>query len=259
VTRKEQRPLPEQAADRWERLAGEWVPFIRNRLSFYRTEVILPSVMRLAGEVADKRVIDLGCGEGEVTRILTGRGACCEGIDLSPTMIRAAADEARRCGLAIRYHVGDMTDASVLTPESFDLAVSVMSILDAPNGLDAFGAAARLLKPGGELVFITSHPVLERGRWQQDEEGLKSVCLISDYRGSSFIRERISARMDGEVYQFLFCLSEYLNAIANAGLMIVHCEEPSASPEAMERYPSLGRFRKAAPLWAARVRKVDRP
>jgi 2-polyprenyl-3-methyl-5-hydroxy-6-metoxy-1,4-benzoquinol methylase len=51
-----------------------------------------PLMLRLCGDVAGKRVIDVGCGEGRFSRMLAERGAASVGIDPTPG---AARDRAR--------------------------------------------------------------------------------------------------------------------------------------------------------------------
>ena len=45
---------------------------------------ILPHLLALLGDVSGRRVLDAGCGEGYLARILAARGARVTGIDLSP-------------------------------------------------------------------------------------------------------------------------------------------------------------------------------
>lgn len=256
MSKERERPTPQEAAAAWDDLAEEWIPFVREGVSAWRPEVILPSVFRMAGNPTGKRVIDLGCGEGQVTRVFAVRGAECVGVDMAPKLIASAREEAARQGLEIEYVIGDMTDPSAFEAGSFDLAVSVMSILDAPHGLELFAAAAQLLRTGGELVFINFHPVLAHGEWHRDDQGLRTICTIDDYRCPKVVRERISPRLQGEVYQFHYALSETLNALADAGLTLLACEEPTPSAAAMAREPKLRSFLKTAPLWTVRARKV---
>lgn len=249
-------PTAKEAADAWERSAVDWIALVREQKSAWREHVILPAFWRLVGDVSGKRLVDLGCGEGAVTRELTRAGAHCTGVDLTPTLISAAREEAARQGLDITYRLGDMTDPSPFEPGSFDLVVSVMALTEPPNGLDTFAAASRLLKPGGEMVFIIPHPVLERGEWEADDEGLRTACVIRDYYGPAVVLEKVARWFRDEAYQFCFNLSDYLNALAEAGLMILASEEPVPDAAGLEEHPKLRWFLKISPLWAVRARKV---
>jgi len=51
---------------------------------------ILPCLLEFLGDVAGRSVLDAGCGEGYLARVLAGRGARVTGIDLSPRLIEMA-------------------------------------------------------------------------------------------------------------------------------------------------------------------------
>src|ERR671939_531460 len=57
---------------------------------------MLPHLLRLLGEVAGQDVLDAGCGEGYLARILAARGARVTGIDLSPRLVKLAGTKAAR-------------------------------------------------------------------------------------------------------------------------------------------------------------------
>ena len=97
-----------------------------------------------------KRALDVGCGDGVITRALASRGMNVLGIDVSPRMIdlaRGRSDPALR----IEYrHADVMTDA--LPDGAFDLVVSVAVVHHLP--LDAIvPRLARLVAPGGTLLI----------------------------------------------------------------------------------------------------------
>ena len=57
----------------WEAAADDWIAHAD--ISDYQNLFLQPRMFRLAGDVAGKRVLDLGCGEGAYSRALAGRGA----------------------------------------------------------------------------------------------------------------------------------------------------------------------------------------
>lgn len=75
----------------WERHAGEFVDWARARnhdsyWQFHR-ELFLPLV-----PAPGRRTLDLGCGEGRVSRDLKSMGHDVVGVDVSPTMVAAARE-----------------------------------------------------------------------------------------------------------------------------------------------------------------------
>ena len=119
-----------------------------------------------------KRALDVGCGNGEITRELRRRGV--------PEVVGLDRDEpcVQRClnhpaAGDIRYVVGDLSTAD-LAPNHFDLVSAVASLhhMDAREGLLQL---RRLVAPGGVLVVVgLARPDLPRDlpslTWSTDEE-----------------------------------------------------------------------------------------
>lgn len=105
----------------------------------------LERIDRLAGIGAGNRVLEVGCGQGHLTRALAERGAEIVGIDANPKAAEVA-------GTDLVSHM----DAESLDFEddSFDYVVSVHAIEHIPGLGDALAEMARVLKKGGEAVFI---------------------------------------------------------------------------------------------------------
>jgi SAM-dependent methyltransferase len=102
--------------------------------------------------VRGKRVVDLGCGEGYGTRLLSSAAREAVGVDLAPEAIYHARSHYRGDGL--KYEYRDIYDTQ-LTAGSFDVAVS-LQVIEHMHEPDRFmGEIRRLLKPGGLCVITT--------------------------------------------------------------------------------------------------------
>ncbi len=115
-------------------------------------------ILQLVGPVSGRRVLDIGCGDGELALALQQRGATVVGLDASPPMLEAArarasmqqADLALCLGRAERLPFAD---------ESFDVVVAVTILCFVPAAEATFAEIGRVLRPGGRLV------IGELGRW----------------------------------------------------------------------------------------------
>ncbi|MGE3916851.1 MAG: methyltransferase domain-containing protein [Hyphomicrobiaceae bacterium] len=115
-------------------------------------------MLELIGDVAGKRVLEVGCGDGALAVELARRGARVTGIDGSPRMIEAARDSAAAAGVAIELTTGP-AEALPLADGSFDLIVAQTILCFVADGSPAFAEIGRVLAPGGRLV------IGELGRW----------------------------------------------------------------------------------------------
>jgi SAM-dependent methyltransferase len=85
------RATAELTRARWEANAAYWVTVIREGRDRYRTELTDPAILDAIGPCAGLTVLDAGCGEGYLSRILASRGADVVGVDVCQGLIEAAA------------------------------------------------------------------------------------------------------------------------------------------------------------------------
>ncbi len=112
-------------------------------------------LFRRAGITAGHRVLDLGCGPGDVSLIaaeIVGPGGHVVGVDRSPVTVAAARDRARLAGhLNVTFKLGDVTD--LLITGEFDVIVGRLVLMDLPDPLRALRHLRRYLRPQGLIVL----------------------------------------------------------------------------------------------------------
>ncbi len=117
-------------------------------------------LFRRAGVSAGHRVLDLGCGAGDVSFIaaeIVGPGGHVIGIDRSPAAVDAARDRARRSGhLNVTFKVGDAADPKLAT--DFDVIVGRLVLMYLPDPVKALRQLKRLLRPHGLMVLQEGDP-----------------------------------------------------------------------------------------------------
>jgi SAM-dependent methyltransferase len=168
-----------------------------------------------------ERTIEIGCGEGRVTRDLAARGHRVVGVDASPTLV----DAAREADPGGQYEVAD---ASGLPYEegSFDLAVAYNSLMDIDDMTGAVREAWRVLRPGSRFCICVTHPVNDAGRFEHGEPG--AAFHIDVYRGRRQYDLTLTRR-DGTMRLVSWCypLEGYTRPLEDAGFLLEAFREPA--------------------------------
>lgn len=156
-----------------------------------RRQVRLTSNAEVAGELLDfegRRVVDVGCGEGRLTRLLARRGAEAFGIDVDAAALakaRAALGEENATLIAAKaedlpFRDGSM-DIVVFSNSLHHIAVDKMA--------QALIEAARVLKPGGRLCVmepLAEGTYFEAMRLVDDESEVRAKAYEALQKAESF-------------------------------------------------------------------------
>src|SRR6267154_1348233 len=95
---------------RWDANASFWVQIIREHRDRYRNELTDPAMLHAIGEPAGLEILDAGCGEGYLSRILAKKGANATGIDSSTKLIEAARSQNLPDVLSVSFDIGSVDD-----------------------------------------------------------------------------------------------------------------------------------------------------
>ena len=152
-------PGPQADPDRVRRerefhdlLAADLEPSMLPRVELGEADL---AMLELLGPSLDGvRLLELGCGSGDLTLEFVARGASVTALDVSPGMVRVAQAriDHHLPGATCAFTVGEAEDTGLLG-DGFDLVVGRYII----HHLDTERAAAeiaRLLRPGGRAVFL---------------------------------------------------------------------------------------------------------
>jgi len=111
---------------------------------------------QLAGGLAGKRVVDVGCGGGILADSMARKGANVLGIDLAGKALRVAMLHALEAGTPNgEYREGAAEALAAEMPEQFDVVTCMEMLEHVPRPLEVVEACARLCKPGGMVFFST--------------------------------------------------------------------------------------------------------
>ncbi|CAN7591363.1 methyltransferase domain-containing protein [Devosia sp. LjRoot16] len=173
-----------------------------------------PALRALLPEIAGKRVVDLGCGFGQLSRWLGDAGArSVLGIDLSEKMLARAVAETSNP--AVTYARGNL-DELVLAPGSAELIVSSMALHYVEDFGRIAGTLYGALAPGGQLVFSVEHPIYAaraEPEWVAAADG-RQAFAIADYLVEG---RRVTNWIVDGIVKFHRTIGTMLNILSGAG------------------------------------------
>lgn len=127
-------------------MAGDYGHFSQylepGAMTFFQTLCIQPG----------QRVLDIGCGAGQLSLPAARAGAVVTGVDIATNLIEQARTRAAEAGLHIAFIEGD-AEALALPDASFDLVFSLIGAMFAPRPDLVAGELLRVCRPGGRIVM----------------------------------------------------------------------------------------------------------
>ncbi len=194
-------------------------------------DAALTALLELLGTVRGQTVLDAGCGEGFLARILAARGALVTGIDLAPRLIAIARQHDQAA--AIAYRVADLSRPIPDLAGHFDASGSYLVLNDVADHRGFAASLAALTRPGGRAVLALNNPYSSVVRGH-----------LTDYfaDGARATYGGMSAALGGTVGYYHRTLAEYLAAFLAAGWQLAALVDVPAAPRDDLPLPPGSRF-----------------
>ncbi len=221
----------------WDEMAPWYAGWAGSGSNFHK-QFAIPEITKVLGLKRGMRLVELGCGIGALRESVERAGVVYVGVDKSPAMIREAKKKADRT----HFYVSDVAKpGGVAIPENekFDRAVFMFSIQDIDNHRDALQNAAKLLKPGGEVVIFMLHPAFRIPRqsgWGKDEGRKLTYRRVDRYKTEVTIPLPQRTGGQSQVTSFFYHrpLGSYTEALRDAGFSIQDLKEVYSSDKGHE-------------------------
>ncbi|WP_460125772.1 class I SAM-dependent methyltransferase [Pseudomonas sp. S2_C03] len=200
----------------WQHNAQAWIEAVRGGAIDSRVQVTDGAVLLAILGRQPERVLDLGCGEGWLLRVLAERGITAVGVDGDARLVEAA----RTAGSAL-VHLAtyqQLEEATVDIGRDYNLICANFALLH-QDIIALLAAMNALLAPGGALVIQTLHP------W---------VAAAGDYQDGW--REETFDSFKGNwqpMPWYMRTLSSWINALDMAGFRLTGLQEPQHPQSAM--------------------------
>lgn len=221
--------IPESvsASRRWwdadaEGYLAEHGAFLGDARFVWCPEGLSEADVHLLGEVAGRRVLEVGCGAAQSARWLLAQGAEPVGLDLSMGMLAGSRRLDATTGLAVPVVQADAARLPFASG-SFDLACSAYGAVPfVADSAAVMCEVARVLRPGGRWVFSVTHPI----RWCFPDDPGPAGLLARD---SYFDRTPYVEQDESGVATYVEhhrTFGDRVRDIAAAGLHLVDVVEP---------------------------------
>ena len=234
----------------WDKNAEGWTRLARAGHDTARDWINTPAFFELLPDVTGLHGLDIGCGEGNNTRLLSERCASVTALDYTAIFIRHAREHEVQEPRGIRHVHGNALELPF--PDGcFDFATAFMSLMEFPETDRALGEAYRVLRPGGFLQFSISHPcfiTIDRKNIL-DESGTPVGVQLGNYfaptngeiQSWTFGTATEEVRGDiplFEIADFRRPMSDWVNLIIAAGFQLEAMAEPCPTDEVIARRPA---------------------
>ncbi|MEV4053407.1 class I SAM-dependent methyltransferase [Amycolatopsis sp. NPDC049688] len=187
-----------------------------------------PATLALAGDVAERRILDAGCGAGPLFAALREKGAVVSGIDQSSGMVELAR---RRLGDGADLRVADLAGPLPFADAEFDDVVASLVLHYLRDWAPTLAELRRVLKPGGRLIASVNHPMMVNITHRQ--EGPRPDYFEQYTWTDEFELHGRPARMTF----WNKPLHAMTDAFTAAGFRIAAISEPHPVPAARELFP----------------------
>jgi SAM-dependent methyltransferase len=229
-------PLLDDIASEWNKNAEARHKQISSEIDISYHKILIPTMMRLIGDIANKRVIDVGCGSGYLTAKLANRGSYVLGVDPSKEMIRIAKREYGNFP-QLKFVNKSIEDfSSHYSDIGFDVAVSNMSLITIPDLDEALRAISSVLLPEGIFAFNITHPCFYNQYRKYQLPGTFQYHIPHAQKGS-FIISNDPRGLPALTTHFHRPLQEYFRSLRVASFAIDELIEPFPAPEVEKLYP----------------------
>lgn len=229
VSRREAGAEETAAANRswWDAEAGDYYAehgtFLGDADFVWGPEGWREDELHLLGDLAGRRVLEIGAGAGQCARWVAAAGASVVATDLSAGMVRKGLDLNRQAPeRSVPFAQCDAVDLP-FADASFDVVFTAYGAVPfVADTARLMREAARVLRPGGRFVFSTTHPF----RWAfPDDPGTPGLTLTQSYFDRT---PYVEADSDGEAtyVEHHRTVGDRVRELVAAGLVLVDLVEP---------------------------------
>jgi uridine kinase len=145
------------SAGNWHDMAEFWDAAQGEEGDCYRRKIIVPAILREIGDIESKRILDLGCGNGCIARVMAKHGATVAAVDKYEIMLDIAK-RYRQPHVLYRQIDLDTCDG-VIEGGNFDLIIACFSLQDCESIEQPLRCARKNLASNGKMIIVFENDI----------------------------------------------------------------------------------------------------
>ncbi|MDQ2993502.1 MAG: class I SAM-dependent methyltransferase [Pseudomonadota bacterium] len=229
MTDNDKRDLIQKSNEAWKKLSEWWNDDIGDGDPYHRY-LIFPGMLKLVDCKPGKKILDIACGNGTLSRRFSALGAKVLGVDISETFIKQAVE---RSDSSIRYRTLDATSeielAELASIEMFDSVVCSMALHDLPTITPLLQSLSSLLCSNGNFIFSIPHPCFNMGEVTLDFSSEHPCISRNSYINPVHLEMKSKRNQPINQHCFHRSLADIFHEFFSVGMVLDALLEPSVS------------------------------
>lgn len=204
----------------------------------YQAKVIWPNLSRILTKGVPKgsSVLDLACGQGYFSYLVSMLNYKVTGIDIAPQLIEVARQKKAESKVDFlpMFHVAPAHKLTIVQSDTQDALICVLALQNIKELDQTFGECARVLKKGGTFIFVLNHPsfrVPQYSDWIYDQNRNMQFRTVGKYLQESTIEIDMNPGGRGQkniTLSFHRPLQVFVKMLSKHGFVITKLEEWSS-------------------------------
>lgn len=213
----------------WNNGALDYLEIASEEKDAYKKYVDTPQFISLLGNIKNKKILDIGCGDGTLCSRLQEIGAVVTGLDGSEQMITVAKKQYANCN----FIVSDLMSNNFNLADRFDIVTSKMMLMNIKSITNLALNMNKILVSDGVFAIDIVHPSYPLiSRLIKDKSRYEELDYHKEKAGS--------IKFAGKKFAFYYRpLEIYINEIQDSGFQLVKISEPHPARDLVEKYPDL--------------------
>lgn len=242
----------------WENSSNWYDLIVGKEGHYYHKRVIFPLLLGLMNEIPYKKVLDLACGQGVLSRVLPDNISYV-GVDLAKSLIQAAKDYKKNKNH--QFFVADVEKKLPVSERDFDYVTMILALQNVEKRDKVIQNAFTFLKKGGKFFLVINHPsfrIPRQSNWIFDEQKKCQSRSVDSYMTEQKIPIKMhpSKKNSQITFSYHFPLSSLINALFKGGFVVEKIEEMCSDKKSTGKKAKMeNRARKEFPLFLLIVAK----